>query len=124
MWGVFQYDAQQVSSLLTLTAFFYTTGKVSKLIIAATKQRDSIVAVVLWSPRTQDKQNRYTVSYTWSELGDGTQQVVVDDWRGVLGLFPAHWGGGRGGDQELLLWFRGLQPWTPDVDRLQTERHE
>ncbi|TNN34111.1 hypothetical protein EYF80_055729 [Liparis tanakae] len=47
---------------------------------------------------------------TWSQLGDGTQQVVVDHRHGVLRLGPAHRGGGGGRDQELLsvLWRRSL----------------
>lgn len=53
---------------------------------------------------------------TWSQLGDGTQQVVVDDRHGVFRLPPAHWRGSRRGDQELLLWFWGFQTRTADVD--------
>ena len=59
---------------------------------------------------------------TWSELWDGTQQVVVHHGHGVLRLLPADGGGGRGGDQELLIGLGRLQPRTPDVDRLQDER--
>lgn len=82
----------------------------------------AVVVVVLTGSRTPPNEpNCGTVWCTWSELRDGTQQVIVDDRHGVLRLFPAHRGGGRGGDQELLLWFRGLQSWTPNVDGLQPE---
>lgn len=52
------------------------------------------------------------------EFGDGAQQVVVDDGRGIVRLFPPHRGRGRGGDQELLLWFGRLQAGAANVHRL------
>lgn len=77
--------------------------------------------VLIGSRTTQNEPNCDTVWCTWSQLRDGTQQVIVDDRHGVLRLFPANRRGGRGGDQELLLRFRGLQSWTPNVDGLQPE---
>lgn len=61
---------------------------------------------------------KHAVLPTRSKFGDGTQQVVVDDWRGVLRLLPADWRGGRWGDQELLIWLGRLQARTPYVDGL------
>lgn len=56
---------------------------------------------------------------TWSQFGDGTQQVVVDNRCGVVRLLPAHRRWGRRRDEELLLWFGRLQTRTSDVDRLE-----
>lgn len=52
---------------------------------------------------------------TGAELGHRTQEVVVDDRRGVFALAPAH--GRRGGrrDQELFDGLRGRQVGLVDV---------
>lgn len=58
------------------------------------------------------------ILFPWSQLRDGTQQVIVDDWCGVLRLFPADRRRGRRWDQELLIWLGRLQTRTSYVDRL------
>lgn len=53
-----------------------------------------------------------------SQFGDGAQQVVVDDGRGVVRLLPPDRRRGRGRDQELLLRFGRLETGAADVHRL------
>lgn len=55
---------------------------------------------------------------TWSQFGDGTQQVIVDNRCGIVRRLPADRRRGRRRDEELLLWLGRLQTRTSDVDRL------
>lgn len=56
---------------------------------------------------------------TWSQFGDGTQQVIVDNRCGIVRLLPADRRRGRRRDEELLLWLGRLQTRTSYVDRLE-----